>query len=59
MTAFQIPVLRYVFRGAAPFWRTPQKRWAQVHDIRFVATHRKADDVFDMYREKLARKAKE
>ena len=60
MIAFRIPAIRHsLIREAAPCLRTLQRRWAQVHDIRFVATHRKPDYVFEKYREKLARKAKE
>lgn len=60
MIAFRIPAIRHsLIREAAPCLRTSQRRWAQVYDIRFAATHRKPDDVFEKYGEKLARKAKE
>lgn len=59
MSAFRIPALRHVVRGATPCLRASQKRWAQVHDVRFVATHWKADKVLEKYKEKLDRKAKE
>ena len=42
-----------------PCLRLPQRRWAQVHDVRFVATHREPDRIIEKYKEKLDRKAKE
>ncbi|EXJ79202.1 hypothetical protein A1O3_08703 [Capronia epimyces CBS 606.96] len=36
-----------------------QRRWARVHDVRFVTTHRDQQRILDRYREKLERKAKE
>ena len=59
MSPFRIPALRHIVREAAPCLRASQKRWAQVHDIRYVATHRKSDNVIEKYKEKLDRKAKE
>lgn len=60
MIAFRNSVIRHsLTREAAPYLRSSQRRWAQVHDLRFVGTDRKPDDVFEKYREKLARKAKE
>ncbi|KAI9756497.1 MAG: hypothetical protein M4579_003836 [Chaenotheca gracillima] len=51
-------------RGVAPlraslFHPKSQRRWAQVHDLRFLATHREPDRVVEKYKEKLERKAKE
>ena len=37
----------------------PQRRWARVHDVRFVATQPSSDKVFDKYKDKLDRKARE
>lgn len=59
MSTFRVPVLRYVLREATPCLRASQKRWAQVHDVRFVATHRNPDIVLEKYKEKLDKKAKE
>lgn len=59
MSIFRIPARRNVLRDTAPYLRASQKRWAQVNDVRFVATHRKADNVLEKYKEKLDRKAKE
>lgn len=53
-----MPALRHVLSDAAPYLRATQRRWAQVHDIRFVTTQH-VERVVDKYREKLDRKAKE
>lgn len=58
MTVLRVPALRHIVSGSAPYLRASQRRWAQVHDIRFLATQH-ADRVLDKYREKLDRKAKE
>lgn len=53
------PILRRTaWSSSAPF-RCYQRRWAQVHDVRFLATHQSSDKVLDKYREKLERKARE
>ena len=58
MSAFAGPVLRRnVWSAQAPF-RCAQKRWARVHDVRFVSQHQPSK-VLDKYREKLDQKAKE
>lgn len=36
-----------------------QRRWARVHDVRFVTTHRDQQRILDRYREKLEQKAKQ
>ncbi|OAX78340.1 hypothetical protein ACJ72_07355 [Emergomyces africanus] len=36
-----------------------QRRWAQVHDVRFLTTHHDPDRVIEKYRDKLDRKARE
>jgi len=58
MASFRSPALRHVVSGAAPYLRATQRRWAQVHDIRFLATQQ-SDRVLEKYKEKLARKAQE
>lgn len=57
MASFRIPTLRHVVSGAAPYLRATQRRWAQVHDVRFLATQEN-DRVLEKYKEKLDRKAK-
>ncbi|QIW99869.1 hypothetical protein AMS68_005387 [Peltaster fructicola] len=39
--------------------RICQRRWAQVHDVRFLVTHQKSSAVLDKYQSKLEQKAKE
>jgi len=57
MAAFRLPS---VFgHKAAPYLRGTQKRYAQVHDFRFLVTHHEPDRVIEKYKEKLDRKAKE
>lgn len=58
MASLVSPV-RHAVSVSAPLLRLPQRRWAQVHDIRFLATHQKPDKkVLDKYRAKLEQKAK-
>ena len=53
------PILRRtVWSAQAPF-RCYQRRWAQVHDVRFVSQHQRSKAVQDKYKEKLDQKAKE
>ncbi|KAK4546172.1 hypothetical protein LTR36_002309 [Oleoguttula mirabilis] len=55
-----VPLLRRsVCSVQAPF-RCYQRRWAQVHDVRFFAAHgRRSDRVLEKYKERLEQKAKE
>ena len=58
MNASAAPLLRRAaWSTAAPF-RCYQRRWAQVHDVRFVAQH-STNRVLDKYKDKLEKKAKE
>ncbi|KZF26825.1 ATP11-domain-containing protein [Xylona heveae TC161] len=59
MSAFRAPSLRSALRSATLPLRGTQRRWAQVHDVRFLATHRDPNRYVDKYREKLTEKAKE
>lgn len=58
MASFRSPAIRNLISGAAPYLRASQRRWAQVHDVRFLATQQ-PDRILEKYKEKLARKAKE
>jgi ATP synthase mitochondrial F1 complex assembly factor 1 len=58
MASFRIPALRHMAFGAAPHLRASQRRWAQVHDVRFLATQQ-SDRILEKYKEKLDKKAKE
>ncbi|KAK4218229.1 ATP11 protein-domain-containing protein [Rhypophila decipiens] len=53
-------VFRHLVKGA--IIRTTarnQRRWAQVHDVRFLATTQESRSVLEKYREKLDKKARE
>ncbi|KAL4754270.1 hypothetical protein BDW72DRAFT_167114 [Aspergillus terricola var. indicus] len=43
----------------SPLIRSQQRRWAQVHDVRFLATHHDPNQILDKYRAKLDQKAKQ
>ncbi|KAI2629843.1 ATP11-domain-containing protein [Hypoxylon sp. NC1633] len=61
MAIVRFPGLRNLLgRQQQPF-RVPgqQRRWAQVHDVRFLATTQASRNVIEKYREKLDRKARE
>ncbi|KAL9091715.1 MAG: hypothetical protein Q9165_004791 [Trypethelium subeluteriae] len=51
--------IRHVTARSIPPLRSFQKRWAQVHDVRFLATHVSKDRILDKYKDKLGRKAAE
>lgn len=60
MAALRIPSLRQFI--AAPVRSTRavnQRRWAQVHDVRFLATTQPPHAVYEKYRAKLDQKAKQ
>ncbi|KAK7415409.1 hypothetical protein QQZ08_012350 [Neonectria magnoliae] len=60
MASLRIPALRHL--AASPLRATRvinQRRWAQVHDIRFLATTRPSQAVIDKYRAQLDQKAKQ
>ncbi|KAF2810150.1 ATP11-domain-containing protein [Mytilinidion resinicola] len=58
MASIRQPAIRHVFRPLLNP-RICQRRWAQVHDVRFLATHGAQERVIAKYHEKLDRKAKE
>ncbi|KAF3481828.1 ATP11 [Arthroderma uncinatum] len=58
MASIRAPVIRNLLSRPVLSTRHVQRRWAQVHDVRFVATHQ-SSQVIEKYKEKLARKAKE
>ncbi|KAJ5758888.1 hypothetical protein N7520_006044 [Penicillium odoratum] len=59
MASLRFQGLRSVFRGQCNPLRTQQRRWAQVHDVRFLASHHNPNHVLDRYRSKLDQKAKQ
>ncbi|CAG9990219.1 unnamed protein product [Clonostachys byssicola] len=59
MSALRTQALRHISRYAVGSTRTfNQRRWAQVHDVRFLASTWRAQSTIDKYREKLDQKAK-
>ncbi|KAF2084125.1 F1F0 ATP synthase assembly protein-like protein Atp11 [Saccharata proteae CBS 121410] len=59
MASIRSPAVRHLVSRPLTCLRSPQRRWAQVHDVRFLATHNTQDRVLAKYREKLDQKAKE
>ncbi|KAL4934060.1 ATP11 family protein [Aspergillus undulatus] len=59
MASFRPQAFQSLLRSRTPFIRSQQRRWAQVHDVRFLATHRDPNQVLDRYRSKLDQKAKQ
>ena len=59
MATLRAPAIRYAIGNASPCLRNVQRRWAQVHDVRFLVTRQPAGRIADRYREKLQRKARE
>ncbi|CAG9944944.1 unnamed protein product [Clonostachys rosea f. rosea IK726] len=59
MSSLRTQALRHISRYAVRSTRTfNQRRWAQVHDVRFLASTWRAQSTIDKYREKLDQKAK-
>ncbi|KAK2755556.1 hypothetical protein FQN54_006496 [Arachnomyces sp. PD_36] len=60
MASLRVPTLRTLLRTQSPRLQFQQRRWAQVHDVRYVATHQDPSQRYqDRYKEKLEKKAKE
>lgn len=60
MASARIPALRNLFGGQLRSLRASnQRRWAQVHDVRFLATTQASRNVLEKYRNKLDAKARE
>lgn len=59
MASTRVPAVRYFLTRPLTVPRFAHRRWAQVHDVRFLATHGTQERVLAKYREKLERKAKE
>ncbi|KAL4874639.1 ATP11 protein-domain-containing protein [Aspergillus karnatakaensis] len=57
MSSLRSVAFKSFSRSQTPFARFQQRRWAQVHDVRFLATHRDPNQVLDKYRSKLNQKA--
>ncbi|KKK14573.1 hypothetical protein ARAM_006316 [Aspergillus rambellii] len=59
MASLRSQAFQSLSRGRTPFIRSQQRRWAQVHDVRFLATHHDPNQVLDRYRSKLNHKAQQ
>lgn len=57
MFARRLCVFENISKQCAPAPRYSQRRWAQVHDVRFLVTHQRADTITERYRDKLKQKA--
>ena len=60
MSTFRLPTLRYAFGNTStPYLKGMQTRYAQVHDVRFLVTHRQPDKIIEeKYKDKLYQKAR-
>lgn len=54
-----LPTLRHALRQPLASPRAIQRRWAQVHDVRFLATHDSQERILAKYRDKLEHKARQ
>ena len=59
MATIRTPIIRHVLHSTRSPLRLNQRRWAQVHDVRFLATHRDPNTVLEKYKDKLKQKARE
>ena len=60
MAAVRVPVLRHLLSCQTHSLRASyQRRWAAVHDVRFLATTPQRRNILEKYRDKLDRKARE
>ncbi|KAH6650798.1 ATP11 protein-domain-containing protein [Chaetomium tenue] len=60
MATVRVPVLRHLVSCQTRALRASnQRRWAQVHDVRFLTTTQQPRHILEKYRDKLDRKARE
>ncbi|EAQ93331.1 hypothetical protein CHGG_01566 [Chaetomium globosum CBS 148.51] len=60
MATVRVPVLRHLINCQTRALRASnQRRWAQVHDVRFLTTTQQPRHILEKYRDKLDRKARE
>ena len=57
MTSLRLPSLRQLTARRSPLFTT-QRRWAQVHDVRFLATTPRQHEILEKYRSKLDDRAR-
>ncbi|KAF2730416.1 ATP11-domain-containing protein [Polyplosphaeria fusca] len=58
-SSVRIPTIRHLLRQPPSNPRLCQRRWAQVQDVRFLATHGTQERIMAKYQDKLQSKAKE
>lgn len=51
--------IQMLVRPSNYLFRPQQRRWAQVHDVRFLATHGDPQKILERYKHKLDQKAKQ
>ncbi|KAK4038738.1 ATP11 protein-domain-containing protein [Parachaetomium inaequale] len=60
MAAARVPMLRHLLSSQTRALRASnQRRWAQVHDVRFLATTQQPRNILEKYRHKLEGKARD
>ncbi|KAJ5902702.1 hypothetical protein N7495_003230 [Penicillium taxi] len=59
MASIRLQGIQSLLRGQSHLLRHQQRRWAQVHDVRFLASHHDPKYIMDKYRAKLDQKAKQ
>lgn len=59
MPWFRTLRLPYPLGNGATYLKGYQRRWAQVHDVRLLATHQMPDSIIERYKDKLSHKAKQ
>ncbi|KAK8255122.1 ATP11 protein-domain-containing protein [Phyllosticta capitalensis] len=59
MASTRVPAVRHFLTRPLTVPRFAHRRWAQVHDVRYLATHGTQERVLAKYKDKLERKAKE
>ncbi|KAF1929631.1 ATP11-domain-containing protein [Didymella exigua CBS 183.55] len=57
--SLRVPALRNAFRQPLSNPRFGQRRWAQVQDVRFLATHGTEERILSKYKDKLASRARQ
>lgn len=58
-SSFRVPAFRRLVTRPLSTPAIAHRRWAQVHDVRYLATHGAQERVIAKYKQKLDRKAKE
>jgi ATP synthase F1 complex assembly factor 1 len=59
MASLRLPRFHTLLKNNSRLLQAQQRRWAQVHDVRFLATHRDPQQILEKYKDKLQQKAQE